>query len=130
MKARILITDDDPTLLRIYRSIFEANDAVMVDYACTRSAGRALLGQHQYELAIFDIDLGESSHDGLDLLDFARNTRVATNVVMISTMDDPPTIKRCYGLGANAFVSKNKDFLQTLKMEVVDLLKKTSVQAA
>lgn len=122
MKFQVLISEDDPALTTLYRAIFGSNESMAIDFASTPAASRELLNKKKYELAIFDINLGESNHDGLDLLEMTHQDQPATKVLMMSTLDDPSTVERSLRLGAKTFVSKNHKFLSTLKSRVNDAL--------
>ena len=122
MTRRILVTDDDPCLLSMYRTLFAKQDDLAVDYAETPSACRTFMASRQYDLALFDIDLNDPSEDGFGLLRALRDASPGTGVLMMSSMDLGDTIDRCLSLGADGFASKNKDFAKVLRAHVGALL--------
>ena len=122
MTRRMLITDDDPCLLSMYRTLFAKQDGLTVDFADNPSACRTLMDSQQYDLALFDIDLNDPSEDGFGLLQALRNRSPGTGVLMMSSMDSGDTIDRCLSLGADGFASKNKDFARVLRAHVRAML--------
>src|SRR5690349_1961925 len=105
MSLRLLVTDDDPCLLGMYRRLFSTSTGLEVDYAASPAACRALLASGRYDLALFDISLGDPDEDGIGLLRWVRATRPETKVVMMSSQDSPEMVDRCLRLGAGSFAS-------------------------
>lgn len=125
MALHLLIVDDDPILRRLYeRSLAKRTDLVeglKVDMAPSAAVARACLGGFHYDLALIDLNLGPSGQDDLSGLDLVRQTRQAkrrTEVVVMSSQDDSATIAACLAAGADAFVSKNSDFVTTLQATI------------
>jgi DNA-binding NarL/FixJ family response regulator len=113
MTVKMLVTDDDPSLMQIYRRIFGSLPDVDVDFAMTDRQARDLIAVRRYDIAFFDIDLGAGG-EGVSLLEHLRNVSPSTYAVMMSSRDDFATVGRCLGLGAKAFASKNLDFIATV----------------
>ena len=118
MNLRLLITEDDATLRRMYATVLGKLPGVDVDYASTPQDCHELLDHHQYDLALFDIDLKDPKEDGLDLLKWMRQQAPTSAVLMMSSMDDGMTVARCLDLGASGFLSKNHEFVRTLQSKV------------
>jgi DNA-binding NarL/FixJ family response regulator len=129
MKHRILITDDDRFLMTAYRALLGRDDELAVDFASGPAQAHALMSTNDYELACFDIELS-ADEDGIDLLRDLRRNHPETSVLMMSTLDDEVTMKRCFAAGATAFASKNRDFLPGLTAKVHGMLAAESAARA
>lgn len=114
MTLKILITDDDPTLLALYDATLKNFPNLEVKLARNAQECRLALAQKAYDLALLDIELNDGTGGGLDLLAQITRLGLKTRAVMMSTKDDQKTVARCKALGARAFLSKNHDFLRSL----------------
>jgi DNA-binding NarL/FixJ family response regulator len=121
MKKRILVTDDDPNLISMYRALLDPRDDVAVDYASTPSACKSLVASKTYDAAWLDISLNDPVEDGFTLLQLIHSRSPDTAVMMMSSMDNGATVDRCLQLGARKFTSKNQDFARALRCEVARL---------
>lgn len=121
MKPRILITDDDSFLQSAYRALLGHDQAFSVDFANGPAQAHELMDAHDYDAALFDIELS-ADESGFDLLADIKREHPETSVLMMSSLDDDATIHRCLALGASAFASKNRNFLPTLPARVYGLL--------
>jgi len=114
MTLRILITDDDPTLLALSDATLRNFPNLEVQFARNSKECRTALAKNAYDLALLDIELNDGTGGGLDLLGQITKLGLKTRAVMMSTKDDQKTVARCKALGARAFLSKNHDFLRSL----------------
>ncbi len=121
MKKRILVTDDDPTLLSMYRALIGRQENVTADFASTPSDCKSLVASRTYDAAWLDISLGDPVDDGFSLLQLIHSQSPRTAVTMMSSMDGGDTVDRCLQLGASKFMSKNHDFARSLSSEVAAL---------
>jgi DNA-binding NarL/FixJ family response regulator len=126
---RILIAEDDACLSTAYRALLARNAELKVDFAAEPGAAHRLMREHDYDAALFDIELA-SDETGLDLLRAMRHDHPQTPVLMMSSLDDSRTVERCMALGASGFASKNRDFLQSLPARVRVLLEQRTAQVA
>lgn len=132
MTMRMLITDDDPSLLALYRALLGRMTEVVADYASTADDALTLIGTRHYDLALLDINLtpDPARREGISLLARLRASAPDTEAVMMSSLDDDATVQQCLGLGATAFTSKNHDFVPTLLGRVRDALGRRTNYAA
>ncbi|QNN23746.1 response regulator [Planctomycetales bacterium ZRK34] len=122
---QILLVEDDPVHARlIRRALGEQIDGSVVcieHVADGEAALEHMLGAGHSDdggeqagdspdLVLLDLRL--PSIDGFDVLSALRasDTTRRLPVVIVSTSDHETDINRCYGLGANAFVTKSSDF--------------------
>lgn len=110
MKYRMLITDDDPCLMAVYRALFKSLPGVVVDYASSAGDCVRRLGSAEYDLVLLDINLGDEDQNGLDILGRIHATSPKTDVLMMSSQDTEDVVHKCHMLGAKHFTSKNHDF--------------------
>jgi DNA-binding NarL/FixJ family response regulator len=121
MKHRILITDDDRSLLCAYRALLGRSADFTVDLAQSPEQAHELMDQFDYDAACFDIELS-AEETGLDLLSDLKRAHPKTPVLMMSSRDDEGTVGRCLALGAQGFASKNRNFLPSLAHRVHGLV--------
>lgn len=120
---RILVTDDDVSLLQLYESVLADHPGVAVDFATTTCECKQHLRLRAYDLVVMDLNISPRGEDGFtlikDLLDLKKSLknkaeekceREPPQVVMVSSQDDRVTVRRCQDLGAR-FISKRRRFL-------------------
>lgn len=116
MYQRILVTDDDPILRTLYKAMLRHTGGFLsIDFAASKREALDRINSGIYDLALLDIDLGESETDGFDLLVALKSHRQDTKVMMMSSMLPEVVEDRCLRLGANGFTPKNNDLIKNLK---------------
>ncbi len=114
MNRRLLVTDDDPLLMALYKKSLKELDGFDVIYAPSLEAARKLLATDRFDFALLDLNLASAhGHEGLELLtdlQFAHHSAV----VMMSSDDDEDTIAECARRGAVAFIPKHIGFARRL----------------
>lgn len=107
---QILLVEDDPLdadlTTRELKKIPLANDILHHDTG--DAALTWLQEQAQPEVAVILLDLNMPGMDGIE---FLEHVKAAPNlrqipVVVITSSQEHPDVKRCYELGANAYVTK------------------------
>jgi DNA-binding response OmpR family regulator len=102
-QARILILEDDASLLTLYsRILIKAGHAVFP--ALTLSTARELLAREDFDVFISDIGIGEGR--SLDLLrqEFARLQSKQTEIVVVSGREEARYM--CEEMGIDFFLHK------------------------
>jgi two-component system response regulator BasR len=122
VQARLLITEDNQSLTKAYLALLARLENVKVDCAASAREARALLTTNRYEAACLDIELSDEEEGGFDVLESFKTTNPDSPVMMMSSRDDPTTVKRCFQAGAAVFASKNQDFLVAFPARVQSLL--------
>lgn len=116
MYQRILVTDDDPILRSLYKMMLRNTDGFLrIDFAATKKEAMERICIGTYDLALIDIDLGESEVDGFDLLVALKSRRDDTKVMMMSSMLPEKVESRCMSLGAAGFTPKDIHLIENLK---------------
>jgi CheY-like chemotaxis protein len=116
MHQRVLVTVDDPMLRGLYKKIFENTGGFLsIDFAATKSEAADRLKKTSYDFALLDINLGETEHDGFDLLQLINSNNKDTKVMMMSSMLSDQVEPLCRLLGARGFTPKNQDLIQNLR---------------
>ena len=104
MKARILVVDDNPSLLREVRSIFEKQGHMIDDCTSVFDAKR-LIDENRYDAAVFDIHFPDGN--GVDLLKYSKQHQPALPVIMLTGESyDVMTAVDATKAGAYNFLSK------------------------
>lgn len=101
--ARLLVIDDEPQLRELLRAIL-IRDGHRVDVAADRATARELIAEHEFELALCDVNLEAES--GLDLAQEITTTHREVAVVMVTGVDDPALANLALDIGAYGYVVK------------------------
>jgi type IV pilus assembly protein PilB len=111
--ARILVVDDEPTMVDVVREILEAESYVTVGAANGREA-LALIQKEAPDLVLTDLLMPGMS--GLDLLKRMRADRASRHipVVFLSGVDEVDTEVQALDLGADDYVTKPIEGLRLL----------------
>ena len=103
---RVLLVDDHSLMREGLRHAFEqTDDLVVVAEAANLAEARALERMHTPDVAVVDINLGDSS--GLDLVSEARKRRPELGLVVLTMYDGDEHLFAALDAGASAFVLKS-----------------------
>lgn len=100
---RILVTDDDPTIVLIARRLLE-EDGFVVDVAETSSAAQKLATARDYDGMVLDLALPDGN--GIGLIEVLRKSGKHTPVLVLTGSGDTETTVRALDAGADAYVTK------------------------
>lgn len=110
---RVVHLDDDPFELDRVRDALENHG---VDCRFTvRSAGsvadyfKFLESEKKIDVIILDVNIGDETLNGIDLVTRTRQRLSHPVILMCSTADDVATIADCLNAGADDFISKQSD---------------------
>ena len=105
-KAKILLVDDEPGMLRYIKTLLEVDD----HFVETASTGEEALDRVQKGLIpdLVLLDLLMPGIDGLTLLKFFRANRSTreTPMIVLSSKEEPATKAQAFALGANDYLVK------------------------
>jgi two-component system response regulator AtoC len=103
-KAKILLVDDEPGMLRYIRTLLEVDDHVVE----TASTGEEALDRVQKGLNpdLVLLDLLMPGIDGLETLEALRKLQPTTKVVMLSCVNDTKKVVQAIRLGATDYITK------------------------
>lgn len=106
---KVLIIDDSPQIRkRITELLSESEDIRIVGEAGTGADALDAVERVRPDTVILDILLPDRS--GIDLLKTFKTRYPKMVVIMFTNLDNSTYRKQCQRLGADYFLSKNKDF--------------------
>ena len=103
-KAKILLVDDEPGMLRYIKTLLEVED----HHVATASTGEEALETVQKGLNpdLVLLDLLMPGIDGLETLENLRKLRPGVKVVMLSCVNDTKKVVQAIRLGASDYITK------------------------
>ncbi len=108
MTQRLLIADDEETILFAMRDYFESL-GFTVDCARRVPEARALIEAHEYAVVIADLRLTpDESVTGLDVLDAAKQRRPGTRTIVLTAYGSQRAEDEARRLGVDAWLHKSE----------------------
>lgn len=121
-KLTILLVDDHKmTCEGLADSLLSLPKVKEVFTAFNSKDAFALLAQHQFDLALLDIELNEAESNGFDICKHIKTKKCKTVVAMVSMFHSDDTVEEAKENGANAYFGKNvelevlKSFIEKMK---------------
>lgn len=106
MKPRLLVVDDEESILSAIRDYFEPR-GYEVDCARELEEAEALLSHIRYSLMIADLRLtGVQGNEGLELIRFARDRSPWTRTIVLTGYGSTEIEMEAIGRGVDAFLQK------------------------
>lgn len=106
MKSRVLVVDDERTLLFAIRDYFDAYD-IAVDCAIDADQAARLCGARSYSVAIVDLRLGGSEDlAGIDITRTIRSTSPQTKIVVLTAFGTEVARQQLEALGVELYLKK------------------------
>jgi DNA-binding response OmpR family regulator len=106
MKPRLLVVDDEESILSAIRDYFEPR-GYEVDCARELEEAEALLSHIRYALMIADLRLtGVQGNEGLELIRFARERSPWTRTIVLTGYGSTEIEMEAIGRGVDAFLQK------------------------
>jgi len=104
-RHKILLLDDDPDLLEIYRELLgQLPSKPEIHTAISGSRGMAMLEAHAFRLLICDLKMPKM--DGLQVLSIVRRKYPALRTVILTSVADEQFRSRVYAMGVDLFWQK------------------------
>jgi YesN/AraC family two-component response regulator len=100
----ILLVDDDPGILKIFKDFFELKNHTVTTANNGKSALDLVLAANSFDVVFSDIKMPEM--DGLNLLEKMRNNDIHIPVILISGQGDLASSIKALKLGALDFILK------------------------
>jgi CheY-like chemotaxis protein len=121
--GRILIIDDDPTFLQIYRDRL-GKEGYIVDTATDAPSALAKLDQPRWDVVLIDQKLqGRGGPDsGLDLLREINRRAPGAKAILVTAYATPDAITRAFREGAYDYLSKDDLFTTLLTAKLRNAL--------
>lgn len=104
--GRILVVDDEPTLLRTFARILRAA-GYQIDTANNGQAATVMLSNHQYDAVLSDISM--PIMDGIELLNQVHRSNPELPFILMTAGPQLDTATRAVELGALRYMSKPLD---------------------
>jgi DNA-binding NtrC family response regulator len=118
--AKLLIIDDEQSLCRLLAGVF-GKSGHTVDTVTSGQAAKEKIGLQAYDIFISEIRMPDVS--GLELLEFARATKIRTPFVLMTAVPSMSTAISAVNLGAYRYVVKTESLVEELSSVVEDALK-------
>lgn len=107
--VRVVLVDDDAHVrLVIAQDLMADPRTLLVGQAGSVREGRRVIKQHEFDVLLVDLNLGDG--DAFDLLQHLRASRPSAQAVVISVMENDEQVMRAFELGASGYVTKNSWF--------------------
>lgn len=106
-KENILLVDDEIITLKITRKLLTEN-GYAVQIASNSGDAMKLLSKEKFDLVIIDITMPSIS--GFDLIQLMQSFDYNSPVIFLSNNDNEWTIEEANKIGAERFVSKEREF--------------------
>ncbi|MHB8522330.1 MAG: response regulator [Limisphaerales bacterium] len=105
MKTRVLVVDDEESILRMLRELLTDKGGYETVAANTAAEMFQKLNEQVFDLVLLDVILGDVN--GLDLLPLIKNTHPDLPVVILSALGfDEDFIEEARRMGASGFLKK------------------------
>jgi PAS domain S-box-containing protein len=119
MDIRVLVIDDDLELLDLMeRFLVTDYPEFRVECATTAQDAIRMLELGSYDVIVSDYHLGAESMNGLELLEWLRDSGNQTPFVMFTGKSREEVAIRALNLGADFYLRKDDDSFQTLVSEL------------
>jgi DNA-binding NarL/FixJ family response regulator len=107
--VRVLVVDDDAHMRKVVSNELLADlRCDLVAQAGSMREGRRMILQHEFDVMLVDLNLGDGS--GLALIEHMKIVRPMAEAIVISAMDDEHNTLRAFELGATGYLVKNSWF--------------------
>jgi PAS domain S-box-containing protein len=107
-KPKVLVIDDEPSIVRMIEGHFRRGDAVDVSGAGSGAEGWALIQSLRPDVVLLDLRMRDM--DGFEILrrvrELDRPEQVLPQIIVITGYDSPETRKRVFALGASDYLVK------------------------
>lgn len=107
MSHSVVIIDDDGITLDLMVSIVEDElDAIVYSFTDAQMAKNFLKGEHASRLDLIITDYQMPGCSGIDLMQFIKQSRLKTPILMVSAQGTKETVVKAVKNGASGFIVK------------------------
>ena len=107
--ARVLLADDDPHMCRVIAQELLADARIhLVAQAHSLREGRRLMGQHDIDVLLVDLNLGDGT--GFEMIEHMKSEHPVAEAVVVSAMEDEEHAIHAFELGASGYLVKGSWF--------------------
>ncbi|MGQ9555251.1 MAG: response regulator [Anaerolineae bacterium] len=111
--VRVVLADDHAVVRKGIRDFLEeAGDIKVVAEASDGEEAKALIRQHQPDVAILDVRMPRAT--GIEVVRWLREQKSAIGTLILSAYDDDPFLLAALQAGANGYVLKTADACQII----------------
>jgi two-component system invasion response regulator UvrY len=103
--CRVLLIDDHAVVRAGCRLLLQRRAEIAILEASSGAEGVRLAAEHQPQLVVLDLSLGDGS--GFDIMQRLRAESPAVHILVFSMHEDPVTAARAMESGAAGYASKN-----------------------
>jgi two-component system response regulator PilR (NtrC family) len=123
--ARLLVVDDEKSLCQMLEIAFR-KDGHLVETASSGQAAKKKIESQVYDLIISDIRMPDLT--GIELLEFARDTRNPAAFLLITAVPTMSTAIEALNLGAYRYVIKTDTLVEELRLTVQRALEELALR--
>ncbi len=106
MSKRLLIVDDEITILMAFKKLFEGTE-MMIDIANNKEDALKLLGMHSYDVVITDLRLtNDLPEGGLDIIRFVKDHYPTTQTILITAYGNEEIRRKTSELSGTLYLEK------------------------
>lgn len=107
--VRVVLIDDDAHMRRVIsQELLGDLRTNLLGQASNMKDGRRLISQHEFDVMLVDLNLGDGT--GFDLIEYMKAVHPMAEAVVISAMEDEQHALRAFELGATGYLVKNSWF--------------------
>ena len=107
--VRVLLVDDDAHIrMVIAQEIMNDPRTIVVAQAGSIKEGRKAMRQHEFDVVLLDLNLGDG--EGYELLDVLKATRPSAEAIMVTVMENDDQVLKAFEKGAIGYLLKNSWF--------------------
>lgn len=107
--VRVILVDDDPHIRHVIAQELLSDTRIqLVAQAGSLKEGRRRCLQHEFDVMLVDLNLGDGS--GFELIQQVKSLRPMTEVVVISAIEDERHALHAFEMGATGYLIKNSWF--------------------
>lgn len=107
--VRVLVIDDDAHMRKVVSNELLADRRTdLVAQGSSMKEGRRLILQHEFDVMLVDLNLGDGS--GLALIEHMKIVRPLAEAIVFSALEDEQNTLRAFELGATGYLVKNSWF--------------------
>lgn len=126
-KGRILIVEDDPSYVKLYRNAL-GTSGYAIEVAREPSAGLRALRERTPDLVLLDLTFDGTPQGGLGFISGALQDRTDLSIIIISAQSDSAMINKAIELGAVDYIVKDHSLYELLPFRINQALKRMRLE--
>jgi CheY-like chemotaxis protein len=103
---RVMVVDDDSHVrMVIAQEVMNDHRTVVVAQASCLREARKCIRQHDFDVMLVDLNLGNGNDDGLELIDVMKSLRPTAEAIVVSVVETEEQVLRAFEVGATGYPS-------------------------